>query len=53
MVSQADTPAQRDAARQWGTGRGGVAIPLLPFALSGEKRLFLSPEGTLKAFLWR
>lgn len=23
VVSQADTPAQKDAARQWGTGTGG------------------------------
>lgn len=46
MLSQADTPAQRDAARQWGTGRvGGIeGSPLLSFALPGEKLLLLSPE---------
>lgn len=46
MVSQADTPAQRDAARQWEQEEGGgmEGSPLLSFALPGEKLLLLSPE---------
>lgn len=59
MWSPGLTPQHRGMLPGGGEQEGGggrVAVegsPLLSFALSGEKRLLLSPEGSLKAFLWR